>query len=362
MFELHIADNDVTTGTIPIAWCLDAESVKTLRGFDNPKVVIVVAPATGYHSKKELRYVADVSDGMAYVSFKYPGANRIMACIMEDRSGKLKNAVLERGWDHYSNALLDYDGENFSRGLDFAGVRMPFVVDKPLEVEVPESCFAAEPSEAEAAWVTWLLNWKSADQCSFRRKRIFAYTLQPFIFVGNLLVKLFGLILALVFGLRSLNFSGFRHPLDTDIASYWKSLFAQGPIFILPEPKKWKDHDPDTFREGVEYLVVRGGLMLVSPPFLAMWYVLQREHAWKGFFLVVGVAAIVITVIVILASGALAGVFRAFDAWLNKLLGPTKEEIEQQLVCTGTPQLPKRRTVKLRYQELKSQVCKPFAG
>ena len=73
MLELQITDNDVSTGSVQISWCVDAEVLKELadKKVKEPQLVIVVAPeGDNYDLRKEMRKVVPLKDLMTYMEFR----------------------------------------------------------------------------------------------------------------------------------------------------------------------------------------------------------------------------------------------------------------------------------------------------
>ncbi len=103
-----------------------------------------------------------------------------------------------------------------------------------LDVGVPDELFAEKPFDER--WVNALLGSPVVDQCSYRQRRIFAYTLQPIVFlaIGVLFVfialwRLAVIAFALSVGLRNIDFKVAlnRHARSRDI-----TYDTQGSVFV----------------------------------------------------------------------------------------------------------------------------------
>lgn len=367
MLELHVPNPDVTSGTIPVTWCLskeDLEAIKKYReeyGGSDPTVLILVAPVDNYHSNKEQRYVVRLSDMMAYVSFKYPGKNRIFAMVCSQRTfGAYKERFLGRGWDGYYVTLLNYKGDDYAAYYLNSREGQPkgekILMDRPLEVDVPADCFAKEPHELEKAWASWLLPSSFTDQCAFRRRRFF-YPIQAVIFVLNMFLRFLILMLALSLGARSLTLKYLRHPLTYGMWASWE-MFSEGILFC----RKESGDDPRTAWEVVKYVAYHCWPLPFSPLSLGTIAALGYLSGWavlmKAFLYLSGVLTAILLVI---AFGLFS---RYFRAWYSKQATTELQEIEAELICTGEPRMspPARRSVKLYYMAVKSKVCKPYAG
>lgn len=389
MFEIHVADTDATSGTIPLTWCFDRETLTALKAFKNEEtpnlyVVISIVPLSDgvdESDRKEVRYVVPVNQMMAYVSFKYPGVNRIRAFVVLGTSQNSTRYTWTRApWDmttKYNIAIIGreegepYHEDTWIHSLanteEFKGIS---VQAKPMDVEVPAECFAKEPAAWEKAWVTWLVaDDRFGDQCDYRRRRLFAYSFQPFILLGNMMCRVLITFLALVCGAKKLSAKYLLHPLSHTLKSTW-SQFEDGIIFLRTDiPEKWqtrlcREDEP------VYGLLLAFGYMtwplLLSPPVLACMAWITLIGAWKtvGMLFLIAVVAILM-ILAFLLLPEIRGIVRAafdhiYDV-LSRWFSSTDEDLPELLVCSDKPAVVKK-TVKLRFQSFKAKVCKPFAG
>src|SRR5579864_7887910 len=115
MLQLQVASNDVSNGNLAVAWCVDAETLKTLadRNISDPQVVIITAPTEHYHPTKEYRKIVPLKDLMTYVEFKSSGPNKIWAFISVRKPKETKNRYLRREDGVFYTDLLQVDGSDF---------------------------------------------------------------------------------------------------------------------------------------------------------------------------------------------------------------------------------------------------------
>src|ERR1700722_6345770 len=193
MFELHIADKDITSGTIPVSWCLDKELLAYLaeEGNEDPTVVLIVAPVQGYHPSKEVRKVIPMKDLMTYIDFRCPGENRIFGFISTFSKARTNSFVRKQNGEWVTTVLTPEGNVCYYDG-------------SVLTVNVPSECFAKEPSAFEKRWVNFFFRDKAVDQCSFRKRRLLAYTVQPIIFSMLMVLNLFPILAALLIADRGL--------------------------------------------------------------------------------------------------------------------------------------------------------------
>lgn len=351
MFELHIADTDVTSGSIPVTWCLDKELLELLRErhIEDPQVVISVAPVTdNYHSTMEYRKVVPLKDMLAYVDFHFPGKNRIYAFISGKGKKYAKETYLARRDYGYYEDVLNTSGDDYSGWLYWTAV--------PLEVEVPEACFGKKPSEFEKEWLAYLGNNKLTDQCSLRKRRLL-YPFQAVLLMLDVLVRVLAFIIAALVGSRSLTPQYILHPLTYSLADTLIDTFTfpEGIYFIGQTSNKFVNYSTLIFMPAVLSIIFVG---VLKPVF--------------GIALLLMAGAFVVVGSIILGVKALKHFLDNREEIVepedDSLWYMDPEEIAA-IVCSGgkkplkVADLPsKKRTLKLRFQELKSQVCKPFAG
>ncbi len=317
-------------------------------------VVIVVSPVDNYHELKEARHVVPLTDMATYITFKHPGKNRISAFILprtvEETDKAMRQTAMARGYDGYSLTVLNSGGDKY-----WDDISENYECAPMLEVDIPDEAFAPPPAKWEKEWVTWLLtDGRFIDQCSFRQRRLFAYTLQVPVLLGNLALRFLLLTMATLFGTRGWKLRYLLHPLKYSLGESTE-VMAGGSIFLRPEPEDWKGFQPDTVREVLSYSARRGWTMVFSPIFIALMTVATWGNMWFSIGKVAGAVVAIVSVVALMVW-----LMPQFFKWLGKMFEAGEVEYEQ-LVCDGEKRQPKK-TIKLRYLDLKSKVCKPFAG
>lgn len=391
MLELHISDTDVTSGTIPVSWCLDKTLLDNLAacGVPDPTLIICIAPSQGYHIKKEVRTVVPLKDLMTYIEFHSSGENKIYGIISSKNKKDAENKYLCKNDGEYADHLLNGDGSDYAHYLSSA-------LDKsdPLNVNVPKECFASEPAQWEKDWVNWFFRDKPIDQCHFRKRRLLAYTVQPFWFLLVAIPKLFALLPALAIvdaGIFQVLKTIFK-PMTYGIGDAWKSL--TGSVLV----RTWETEDLDfemanSFFQGARHLGKKFMFIPLMPISLFALWLLWHCHQ---LFFAIKVTGIVITAILMIVGSItffMSPIGKRFLNWFDNStfnfgkwvasLFPKKatKELKSEykywyqnpesanlLVCTSEKKPltlaalpPKHRTMKLHFQNIKSQVCKPFS-
>lgn len=402
MFELHIADKDVTSGTVPISWCLDKELLASLakRQITEPMLVIVIAPTKGYHQSKEVRKVVPMRELMTYIDFHCAGENKIWGFVSPEDKALSERRFLKRDGTGYDTTVLNSSNTECWYG-SIDGITRDNSACACLTVDVPRECFAPEPSQWEKNWVNFFFRDKPVDQCNFRRRRIFAYTVQPFLFLGKMLGALPAILFALLIadgGLFEV-IKRFFQPLTYPVDDVYKGL--SGSILV----RSWdgENKDWDRVENPMQFLwfaAKKGGLLTFMPVvFLGVW-LLWRFHKLMILVKIGGIAVAIVFAIILAITFTMSswggsfgkflnklleyplGLLENFIRWVAKKLFPRlskadsesmefwyqRPESEKLLVCTSEKKpltikaLPKEaRSVKLYFQAFKAQVCRPFS-
>ncbi len=373
-FELHVTDADVSNGNISISWCLDKAGLDLLKDKDikNPVVVLCIAPASdnAYDSKKEARRIVPLKDLIAYVDFRRAGKNNIWGFICEDMK-LAKNKFLKKDDGDFYSDILNKEGDDYrsdrcrlsgfitgnkylynetaycivnKESDDYEKLKAQYLTSEPISVDVPKECFAPEPSELEKTWVNHFFSTKAIDQCNFRRRRIFAYSVQPFIIIVDVIIRLILVCISILFGLRSLDLK-LLHPLRYDMATAFEVLnFNKGTIFIK-KPTKLSHAFTDFIA------------LPFMPVIIIIFYFLFRVQLIKALSFIVILFLICCCIIYVYDN----------VKEREQLAAPWYTEAEDIVVCGEMKphklsDLPaKYKTIKLRFQDLKAKICRPFS-
>lgn len=388
MFELHLSDDNVSAGSVPITWCLDKELLADLaaRQIHDPAVVIaVVSYDTNGNARSEHRKVAALKDLITYVEFHAEGTNKIFGFVpMLDKLVAQNTCLDKSGYQSYNYSILNHLGTDYSTYLKVISddIAEPNRLAAPITVSVPAECFAAAPSQWEQSWVNRFFRYKPIDQCDYRKRRMMAYTVQPLALLFIMLPKLIALLIALAIADKGIWVVLKTIFLPVRYLSPEHSFQAlEGSALMTPGDYEKEQLAVRTFHGVLFYFVARlrfAFLMpLVSMPLLLGIF-------WHKLFFVVSFIYILIVVIALMMAllssllSSLLYCFRAGNNPFNSLLSffQSKEqtpwylnqEEEKLLLCSNEKKpltiaaLPKKhQTLRLRYQATKAAVCKPFS-
>lgn len=384
MFEIKVSDVDVSAGSIPVSWCLDMETIAKLSEdkVKDPQVVIITAPVNNYHVRKESRKVVPLKDLMAYVEFKSSGPNKIWAFISTRGREYAKDTYLSRRGGEYITDILDNGGDEWSvlfahtkydENGEYAGRTKEPDFASIVDVEVPAGVFAAEPSQWEKNWVNHFFKEKCVDQCDFRRRRLFAYTLQPVIILLQQVIRLAITLLSAAILSKGFSFKPLLNPLAMDMDDTW-DLLRGGSLFVR-ELREDKEYDvPKTTKKIISYCV-RKFLLVPFLPIIVIPVVLLALFKPVGLA-IFSSAFIVILLGLLLVAFIGGGAAKQFIKKVLDLLSDEPAEAwylnqEEITLLTCNPEkkpltfntLPaKKQSLKLRFLNLKSKVCRPFSA
>jgi hypothetical protein len=396
MFTLNVPDLDASTGSIPVTWCLDLEGINEIMlGFKTePTVLLIVAPSgSQYLPKRENRYVVPLKDLMTYISFKTPGENRIFAMVFNKSVKEIRKRFLFKcNNGAYLADVLNYDGSDFADHGDLVYTKYYKLstIRTVINVNVPEDAFASPPSEWEMNWVLWILADKGTDQCAFRKRRILAYTIQPFFFACNYLIRIFLTFISASVALRSCTLKFLTSPLQTELSDCLE-LF-HGESFLIRNTKLSLPDKDNTIKIifKIYWHYIRRFIGLIFLP--ALWMILLPIIPIIGLktftslclttlsLILVAMISLPILMVPSLLVKLLKSFFskkeesnvveKSLDKKASKPLFTAQDieyiscnPIDTQASYVKIEALPSaKRTFRLRFQELKSKVCRPFPG
>lgn len=362
MLELHIANTEIQDSTVSVGWCVSIDTLNAMaeKGWKDPYIVICTAPEMPEEAirwnapRKEYRTIASLRDYVAYTEFRSDDANKIFAFIVENK--KTARLYLQRSDSRYTRGVINDDGKYYSDWfLDlYKSVSEPSI---PINVIVPSDCFAPPPSSLERMWVQFMLsNTNIIDQCDFRKQRLFAYTIQIPIFLIYWLIRLGLWAFALVIGMKGA---------ITDFIDY---LFK--PFLLDMDNSTHKVYHSGWWPINTEKSVIHNVIRfpLTFPPLLFSYYIIWRLHALHqlsiaAIYVLAGLLGAALGYgLVCLAQVLWTKYHEKVPAWFIN-----QDEIDL-LSCsndkkiTSINDVPKnKRTVWLRFQQVKSKVCRPFS-
>lgn len=356
---------------------------------------------------------------MDFVSFKRPGTNQIVAAVVDQNTPEaliaIRGLVTSPGGHNYfpggrhdgitydtNRTILSYDGSDYSTKPFKDLLVIPLRVVQ--EVEVPAKMFASPPPKILRSLVKAYYRTSEIDECHFRRRATVSVLVSIVWIPIAYVLKFITLLIALIWAKRSIPFRSVIDPLEINPLVPWKEAGKswwfwekQGPVWMGAAktrslPRQVLSLPVYLIGACVMYLL---GMLLSFSDYLsrvAPWIRMSPLDA-LGYMLLVFVVLLVVSA---LSVGVVAGL-----GYASSLLGKkspiqpsaqrkqarmiqrerTQQRIEAEqrarllrdlaaMTCARTPNqgvvsvdaLPtSKRTVYLRFLDLKQKVCRPYA-
>lgn len=364
MLKLFIGEEGgiAQSATVPVRWCVDKETLEELkrREIFNPHLLLVIV----YNKYEVSRQLVPLGQTMDYIQFQCPSKNRLCATIVW--GDNLWRHFIRR--EDYSSSVIDPDGRFIPPAGSFEKTE--------IDIMIPKEVFAKERPRWEKEWVNFLFNTPVKDQCHYRRRALVAFTIQPVLFaimgfataVGYGVSLCILLILLLLGVTKGINLHAI-HPWQ------WTGDFPDHTPRDI-----WRDAHSVLYwekknKENREYPIF---FFLPLTPVIPLSIVIIHsavtsfQNLWNSLYvsgIIMGLSIVILGVINLIV----------YEIYTHRSLPKEKKRIRisevkkkydylfQDLVCNGDfrptlSALPHhRRTIHLRYQDLKAKVCKPFA-
>lgn len=377
LLDLHmpIDPEGSVAAVAPLAWCVTKNLLGEVeqRGFVNPKLLVVV------RNHLQQRFAGDdygvynysrafavpLDQAMQYVSFTQPGENELLCFVVDVASDEqargLKRLIkaIERDADVGITQPMNADGSIDSWVSTYLGLKVMTLKPEVLTVHVPQDMFAKEPAAWRKKTVKVFFKNKTIDQCHFRKRFWFAaLPLGVVLSIIGFMIKIVLAVGATLLGFFGLQWSVFKRPLAWSLDLLQTSYFA--PLYDSPSST--------SERFGV-WSVVN---IYVAACLFGLYHLVRSDN-----FLAIFLG----TAVGLLVTGVLfgAGVVRHHPkivAWRRKRAEAAYakerdkrlDNLEAMLCTDNLPanslsDLPReKRIVSLRFADLKTKVCRPFAS
>lgn len=259
-----------------------------------------------------------------------------------------------------------------------------------IDVEVPEEMFAAEPPR----WMNWLgtlYKWprKAQDQCDLRRRALVTALSLPLVVPVAIVVGVFAVCvwtavklvaclatgLLLFFGQRNLDYSVIYEWNNIDVKDIWYD--AKPSFWLFKKTKVERPHpwDADRMISETEYVRRDAAFDFINPPFVVFSFIVGRILSVVLDLNTPVLSSLISAVVGAVVIGVTASLIKRLMN--GRKVAPRDEQVitaEQRsklqrelasLTSGGAARLSElpmeQRTVRLRYLNLKTAVCKPFA-
>lgn len=352
---------------VPIRWCLEQPLIdEIMRGRtrkDPPHLLLVV---WNEKTRDEQRMLVPLEEPLRYVSFVSHGINKVWAIAFtrESRDWKeIDRRYMQKLCGNFSTTLVSRHGDLYFETLP------PETSYAELTFNVRPDLFAKEP----AAWEKWWVNYwwdgeMPAEECDFRKRRIPAYFLQTWMLPLWWLVK-FAVHLVTAFFFRVLLFRPVR----------WYFVFRPWrgwPCDIPSHRSEWFfDRHPAYLPFMPLAMVLVGSALFVTN---LQTLLLPIFRGLEGYLLSVAISPVFMYALLFSFLGIAKLFEKPYSAWKESRVEMTRRnnlplalrnpEVMQALVCDGVPKQarikdlpPKVVTLRMRFDAVKKNVCRPFS-
>ncbi|MFH1899493.1 MAG: hypothetical protein ABIJ82_03470 [Patescibacteria group bacterium] len=225
---LNGGQSTLDTATVPIEWHFSNELIAKRPQYimicDHPDSLVELNNSTYYSFG--VRHLFDVRTLVSYVQLHRAGRHCFIALVFYgDKKDALERAhkYTKKDNRYYNKSLYVHSVLINNQDNDVYSCEMTTV-----EFEVPPQLFSERPKSKFGqiiwAWVNRWCDTDPVDECAYRRRKIFAFTLQPILFlICRLLTGSVGTLYTAI-GASILWFIGWRPiPVFANIAASWKS-------------------------------------------------------------------------------------------------------------------------------------------
>lgn len=360
------------------------ESMRAMmQTMDNPHYLVTVSAKcqTSHGDETDYCYFEQTSAqvfsavrGYQYIQLARPESNRISVTVIDIQTRNTRKQVdtsLRYSFIDTSTGVIDtysrLNGGYRLASCDVSTVETPTYID----VEVDEALFAPEPAQWKKILVSRCFGNKGVDQCGFRKRLILSLIIEMIVQLFGVVVRPICLILVVLFACRSIP---------------WKMIFSIRPTALWTDSGSsfWFTDKEGRERDGwiaicnpVTALALAAIAFLVPAIFFGIFNIRAHKGMSEEVYPIVGWGWWQ-TFFVINISAVGLGLVAISLYWLvRKLVVHTSRDQDLKLSSVEMQQLQSQssipinlrweaipteaKTLSLRFNHLKTKVCKPFA-
>lgn len=347
---LNGGKEEMNSATIPVQWVFSDETIAK-----SPKYLLFFEQTEDESSRHQAadygrRYVCKVSEGVKFMPVFRPGHHRMAVLALAGSDETVEEAV---------KSLLKKDRtDDYSRSISWTHLEeglipseMNYIVAAATVVNfrVPEELFAEKPrTRLENVVWTWANLWQDnppVDECDYRKRKIFAFTLQPVVFVVMAILAASYVFLASI----AVFFCGYRP--KNIFHEVWSALKLQRFEFEVREYNDYRVWEMELYGHVTKHMPVTGIELSLFVLFLAGFSLIDFSGEWWR---------VVLTVVIVLCLAF----FLAFIVvlWLKRLpVSPEKKAEEEERLRQR--RLEREKLYNERYQQWLARnfklACKP---
>mgnify|MGYP001614053925 CR=1 FL=1 len=284
---LNGGKREMNSATIPVQWVFSNETIEKA-----PKYLLFFEQTKSEASVDESsvcgrRYVCKVSESVRFISLFKPGYHRMAILALagsdEGLEGLIKSLLEKHGKFQYSRSI---GWNHLEKGIIPHALDGNVVAATIVDFMVPEELFAEKPRTrfGNAVW-NWVNLWQNespVDECDYRRRKLFAFTLQPIIFLVASVIYT-----SIVFlGSLVVFFCGYRP--KNIFHEVWQALKLERSEFDMREyGNQYRVWEMGLHGHVVKHMPVTGIELLLFVLFWAGFSLVDFSGEWWRFLLAV---------------------------------------------------------------------------
>lgn len=385
-----VVDPMIDNAAVRVRWCLSRQYAQHIAGEVQRGAVhflfIITDGASG-----EQRHWVPLAQEMTFVDLYRPGktwlCGFVVTCFNPNNARDLEGRYLDPDSRYVLRRHSGDEDPHFVASL----LELPSTM---LALDVPREAFAKERPAWLRSWVNEFYRTAPKDDCDFRKRMLFAFTLQPVLYLAMFMI-------VMVVGVFCVSLIVLIHVLSgkkgVDYRAFWSTFRASNELGVKEALSASKGKG-NFFLPTYSDVQGKDHYFLGFTPFIPLVFVLGVSCSWvqhseitfsaaaleifqAQIVMCLGITLMQLPAIIYRKSGK--------EQWFMSLVDEIRERralarhnaekeasLRQELVAidainamvchTGiSPQvgsLPRRkRTLYLRYRELKASVCKPIA-
>jgi len=352
-----------------VRWCVDRIDLENLkkRGITDPFFALVIAQPS---AEENLYFFIDfkvvpLDQAMEFIEFRSAGEYRIFGFVIWVQSDMRPSKKLNDLREYIEKYCSSY------RSIEFIHERLEqnSITSRDIEmgsadIVVPEGYFAKEPSRFEKWWVNLWYESKPKNQCQFRKRRMLAYSIQPFVVIFYATFKsllLFGqILLFILIGARKIKYSAFLHPFTYELLE-WEVKDEKWTSWFFTD-SSGKERNP------VYFFFVPMVQLILS----VISLIFAKRVGGSFLWWLAGLNAVIALLIVVILFDLMKRFFP--EETEEEVRARRQRELEkayaeyQDMICVGVPlradiaALPvRRKTFYLKFRNFQRRVCLPFS-
>ncbi len=309
----------------------------------------------------ETRYLYDLSSEQEIVQFRTPGEHTLNAVIVWNANARiLKDRLLYKEGGRYwydIDHLLGMNTEKHS-----SRIKMKRMGSAEAVLTVPSAFFAPQLSSTENWWINLMFPSSAQNSCSIRRRRMFAYTLQPLVLLVWVSIKALwrfaiAFVMGVLLGLRC-DWRAIVQPFEKGYEDVWARN---------PNNTSWLMRRSDKkMREWADFWLLCTPMVQIVVSLIAISVAAGAKNELTLLSFVLSYVAVVVAIVAFFSAIYFGGkVSDNYRQWFTSLWARLRPTRLEHLACTTAPVhglRPTRYRPRFFIQYVKSLYCRPLAS